>query len=183
MTIPISLMADDGSQNAPISLLAGLGSESAPLVLTMAERGPIGPQGEQGPPGPRGDAWPDGPMGPSGDGSFTLVASAPLGGHRLVATDGAGGIAYANCDDASNLPSLLGMTLHAAAAGESVAVRRTGEIVEGSWNWAPGLPVYLGLAGVPTQTLPPSAVFGLIVGIPSTPTTLFMAPREPILFV
>ena len=138
--------------------------------------------GVQGPSGPRGATGLTGPMGPAGDGSFTLVASTPIGGHRLVATDGAGGIAYASCDDASSLPSVLGMTLHAAASSESVAVQRTGEIVEGSWNWSPGLPVYLGLAGVPTQTLPPSAVFGLIVGIPSTSTTLFMAPREPILF-
>lgn len=74
------------------------------------------------------------------------------------------------------------MTLHAAGASEPVAIRRTGEVEEGSWAWTPGFPVYLGLNGVPTQTLPPEALFGLIVGIPTTPTTLFLAPREPILF-
>ena len=126
---------------------------------------------------------PAGPPGADGDGAaITLLASGALGGHRLVAADGAGGVTYASCDDAQALLALLGMTLHAAAGGEAIALRRVGEVEESSWTWTPGLPVYLGLAGVPTQTLPPTALFGLIVGIPTSPTTLFMAPREPVLF-
>ncbi len=125
---------------------------------------------------------PAGPPGADGDGVITLLASGALGGHRLVAADGAGGVTYASCDDAQALPAVLGMTLHAAVGGAAIAIRRIGEIVESTWAWTPGLPVYLGLAGVPTQSLPPGALFGLIVGIPTTPTTLFMAPREPISF-
>lgn len=125
---------------------------------------------------------PPGPPGLDGDGAITLTASGALGGHRLVATDGAGGVMYASCDDTQVLPAVLGMTLHAATTGEAIAIRRIGEVDESSWAWTPGPPVYLGLNGVPTQTLPPGAIFGLIVGIPTTPTTLFMAPREPILF-
>lgn len=123
---------------------------------------------------------PAGPPGADGDGVITLMASGALGGHRLVAADGAGGVTYASCDDPADLPAVLGMTLHAAASGAAIALRRVGEVEESSWTWTPGLPVYLGLAGVPTQALPPAALFGLIVGIPTTPTTLFLAPREPI---
>lgn len=125
---------------------------------------------------------PAGPPGADGDGVLTLLATGSLGGHRLVAADGAGGVTYASCDAAQDLPAVLGMTLHAAVGGEDIAIRRIGEVEESSWAWTPGQPVYLGLNGVPTQTLPPEAIFGLIVGIPTTPTTLFMAPREPILF-
>ncbi len=125
---------------------------------------------------------PAGPPGADGDGAITLLASGALGGHRLVAADGAGGVTYASCDDPTDLPAVLGMTLHAATDGAAIALRRVGEVEESSWSWTPGQPVYLGLAGVPTQTLPPTALFGLIVGIPTSPTTLFMAPREPVLF-
>ena len=120
---------------------------------------------------------PAGPPGADGDGVLTL-----LGGHRLVAADGAGGVTYARCDAARDLRAVRGIPLHAAEGGEDIAIRRIGEVEESSWAWTPGQPVYLGLNGVPTQTLPPGAIFGLIVGIPTTPTTLFMAPREPILF-
>jgi hypothetical protein len=129
--------------------------------------------GRRGPQGPRGF------MGPAGDGSFTLLADRPLGGHRLIFADGAGGLDYADCT-ATDALQVLGMTLHAVAAGDEVGVRRTGAITESSWRWIPGLPVYLGRAGVPTQSLPAEAVISLVVGIPLTPTTLFMAPREPI---
>lgn len=133
-------------------------------VTTVGRRGPMGATGA---------------IGPAGDGTFTLVADRPLGGHRLVSTDGAGGLAYADCTAADAL-TIIGMTMHAATTGDDINLRRVGEIVESSWTWAPGLPVYLGIDGVPTQTLPPEAAFSLVVGIPTAPTKLFMAPREPI---
>lgn len=136
-------------------------------VTTIGRRGPQGLRGL---------------MGPAGDGTFTLLADRPLGGHRLIVAAGAGGLDYADCH-AMDALHLLGMTLHAVAAGDEVAVRRFGEITESSWSWTPGLPVYLGRAGVPTQMLPAEAVISLVVGIPTGPTTLFMAPREPIRLV
>lgn len=151
---------------------------SQTITITSAQPRPpiVVATSRQGPPGPPG------PPGEAGDGTFSVTADVPLGGHRLVATDGMGGIDYAGCDVQGDLPAVLGMTTHAAEAGEVVALRRVGEIEESSWTWTPGQPVYLGLDGVPTQSLPPEAVFGLIVGIPTSPTKLFMAPREPVSF-
>lgn len=128
--------------------------------------------GRRGPQGPRGF------MGPAGDGSFTLLADRPLGGHRLVAADG-GCIVYADCTTATAL-TLIGMTAHAAVAGDEIAIRRFGLVAEASWAWDPSRPVYLGFDGVPTQSLPPGALFSVVIGIPTTPTHLFLAPREPI---
>lgn len=97
MTIPISLMADDGSQNAPISLLAGLGSESAPLVLTMAERGPTG---EPGPPGPAGDA---GPAGGALIGGYPAVlAGLSPGDHLEFNADAWGNVPRVTITDGGN---------------------------------------------------------------------------------
>ena len=177
---------------APVTLIefrgqtrVALAPARAAIVTSVGRRGPQGPPGPAGAAGADGATGPQGPVGPAcadGDGTFNFIAASPLGGHRLVATDGAGGLAYARCDDTADFPAVLGMTLNAAAAGDPVSVRRVGGIEEVSWAWTPGFPVYLGLNGVPTQTLPPEAVFGLIVGIPSSPTALFMALREPIMF-
>lgn len=121
-----------------------------------------------------------GPAGPSGTTSVTFWADQPLGGHRLVAADGAGGLRYADCARYEDMLSLLGMTLHAAAAGDVIAVQRYGIIEESTWSWTPDLPVYLGHDGVPTQTLPSDALFSQLVGFPTTPTRLFIGPRDPI---
>lgn len=142
--------------------------ESTPITVAMAARGPAGPTGPQGPPGTIG---------------IELVADIPLGGHRLIATDGNDGVRYADCTQTEDAHALIGMTLTAVIAGDTVSVQRYGVIEESSWNWTPGLPVYLGHAGVPTQTLPGDAVFAQVVGFPTTPTRLFLAPREPVFLV
>jgi len=153
--------------------------------------GPTGPQGPTGPEGPTGAEGPTGPEGPiglqgppgtSGAINQTYLATQATGGHRLVRTDGLGNIVYANCDDQPSIQNVLGMTQNAANIGDVLSVVRLGEVEESSWNWTPELPVYLGLDGVPTQTLPGEATFGLIVGFPLTPTKLFICVREPIVF-
>jgi len=149
-------------ESAPLTVSI---DQPARVTVTMADRGPTGPQG---PPGTIG---------------IELVADIPLGGHRLIATDGNDGVRYADCTQPEDAHALIGMTLTAAIAGDTVSVQRYGVIEEPSWNWTPGLPVYLGHAGVPTQTLPGDAVFAQVVGFPTTPTRLFLAPREPVFLV
>lgn len=149
-------------ESAPLTVSM---DQPAQVTVTMAARGPTGPQG---PPGTIG---------------IELVADIPLGGHRLIATDGNDGVRYADCTQPEDAHALIGMTLTAAIAGDTVSVQRYGVIEEPSWNWTPGLPVYLGHAGVPTQTLPGDAVFAQVVGFPTTPTRLFLAPREPVFLV
>ena len=150
-----------------VALTASI-EQSAPVTVAMAARGPAGPTGPQGPPGTIG---------------IELVADIPLGGHRLIATDGNDGVRYADCTQPEDAHALSGMTLTAAIAGDTVSVQRYGVIEEPSWAWTPGLPVYLGHAGVPTQSLPGDAVISQVVGIPTTPTSLFVAPREPVAIV
>lgn len=155
--VPVTLLTAPGRPLVRLTVAA-----PAVVVTTIGRRGPPGP------------------AGPAGEGLFTLLADRPLGGQRLVATDGQGGLDYARADAPGDAPLVVGMTQHAVTAGELVTLRRLGVVEDAAWAWQPGLPVYLGLAGVPTQTLPPTAAFALVIGFALTPTTLFIAPREPV---
>lgn len=130
---------------------------------------------EQGPPGPRG------PIGPSGGNAVTATAAVNLGGHRIVLLNSDGEADYARADELTHASIVLGMTSHAAAEGTSVDVVRIGELEEVSWDWTLNQPVYLGLDGVPVQSLPYNATFSLVIGFPITPTRLFLSIREPII--
>ncbi len=131
--------------------------------------------GTQGPPGPRG------PIGPSGGNAVTAVAAVALGGHRIVLLNADGEADYARADEITHASIVLGMTSHAAAEGADVDVIRIGELEEVSWSWTLNQPVYLGLDGVPVQSLPFNATFSLVIGFPITPTRLFLSIREPII--
>lgn len=131
--------------------------------------------GTQGPPGPRG------PIGPSGGNAVTAVAAVAVGGHRIVLLNADGEADYARADEITHASIVLGMTSHAAVEGADVDVLRIGELEEVSWSWTLNQPVYLGLDGLPVQSLPYNAVFSLVIGFPITPTRLFISIREPII--
>jgi hypothetical protein len=72
----------------------------------------------------------------------------------------------------------------AALAGQLVQVLACGEIVEPSWAWLIGQPVFLSVNGGLTQTPPvaPAAAFIVQLAGPSqTPTAMFYSPRSPII--
>ena len=71
----------------------------------------------------------------------SVVAQAALGGHRAVTV---------GCR-ASDADKFAGIS-HAGAIGEPVDVVVRGLMEEGSWNWTPAAPVFIGAAGVLTQT-------------------------------
>ncbi len=131
--------------------------------------------GGQGPAGPRG------PIGPSGGNAVSAVAAVALGGHRIVLLNADGEAVYARVDEITHAPIVLGMTSHAAVEGANVDVIRIGELEEVSWSWTLNQPVYLGLDGLPVQSLPFNATFSLVIGFPITPTRLFISIREPII--
>lgn len=143
--------------------------ESAPQEVIVTES-------EQGPPGPRG------PIGPSGGSALSVTAGQDIGGHRLVLLNAQGDAIYADARQLSHAEVVVGLTVFAAVQGQSIDIVRAGIVEEPSWSWVADQPVYLGLDGVPTQTLPPGALFGLVVGFPIAPTRLFMSIKPPIVF-
>lgn len=107
-----------------------------------------------------------GPPGRDGTGaSDVLIRKAvnqPLGGNRIVRAV-IGGVDYASSDDISGADAILGLTQTSAILNADVAVQIGGEMVESSWNWTVGDPVYCGLNGLPTQT-PPTSGFVCRIG-------------------
>lgn len=130
----------------------------------------------QGPPGPPGL------IGPSGGSALSVTAGQDIGGHRLVLLNAQGDAIYADARQLSHAEVVVGLTVFAAVQGHSIDIVRVGIVEEPSWSWVADQPVYLGLDGVPTQTLPPGALFGLVVGFPIAPTRLFMSIKPPIVF-
>lgn len=124
---------------------------------------------------------PPGPPGPPGSTITGFLASGAIGAQRLVVADGAGKVVYADCTELAHANAVVGMTEQAASANEPINILRNTWLTEPTWSWTPYQPVYLGLDGIPTQTLPAEAVFSMVVGFPVSATQLFIALREPVI--
>ena len=134
-------------------------------VVTVGEQGARGIQG-----------WP----GPAGASVELFIAGEALGGHRAVKTDVLGQAVYASNDDVGS-QSVLGITIAAVDFGGTAQVQRQGRIEEPSWTWVPGVPVFVGTGGSLTQVYPTGASVAVILGFALTATSMYLAPREPIL--
>jgi hypothetical protein len=148
------------------------GYESTTLTTTERETTVVG-VGIQGPAGP-----------PGSDGSSTLIrySTVPIGGSRAVILDDSGNVQYAECTTRSHALKLLGVTRGAASAGAPIEVIREGEVLDSSWSWTLNEPIYLTINGVLSQTLPGgSPEFYMIVGFPTSTTSIFVDLQPPIL--
>lgn len=124
--------------------------------------------------GPRGE------RGADGGGTFQLEAATAIGGHRAIVTDADGLAVYADNQTAAHQYGALGVTTGAASAGDSLSIVALGAITEASWSWTPQQPVFVGAAGVLTQTPPAAPAWLRVVGVAISPTTLFVRPDPPI---
>jgi hypothetical protein len=106
--------------------------------------------GAQGPPGP---------PGVSGGGMVQLVTSTALSGHRLVVPRDDGKAEYADCATAAHISRPVWLTTGAWDSGVTATLVAQGIVTEPTWSWTPGQPIWLGLNGVLTQTIPGGALF------------------------
>jgi hypothetical protein len=109
----------------------------------------------------------------------TLFTSQLLGGGRVVAVDETGELVYADCNNSSGALRVVGISVHSAAPGEEILLRRSGLLTDSAWDWNLALPIYLGASGVLVQTLPPGASVTHIVAIPIAATTLLVTLYPP----
>lgn len=123
--------------------------EAAPLITGRwyGELGQTNAIARQNPSAVVGVIGPRGAQGPSGN-QVTVTAQEALGGHRAVTADG-----YHATP--SLLDKLAGISTGAASLGDTANLQRSGLMTEPSWTWTPDAPVFVGAAGVLTQT-PPS---------------------------
>ena len=101
----------------------------------------------------------------------SLVASQNISGHTAVALDAVGGAIPADASTAQH-SAVLGIATGAALAGGDVTILSHGAFEHLGWTFTPGLPVFLGLAGALTQTVPPTALFSKVLGMAVTPTRI-----------
>lgn len=131
---------------------------------------------DEGPAGPTGGP---GPQGPAGDGStFNKTADINLSGHRAVRAVSADRVSYVSSDDVAQMGMAIAITTGSALADATVNLRAYGEIAEPSWAWVAG-PVFLGVNGVLTQTVP-STGYVQRIGIALSSTKMQVAIAPPI---
>lgn len=112
----------------------------------------------------------------------TYIAAENLSPRRIVVLTAPGAVAYASNTVAPHADMIFGMTKGSAIMGDQVQISRKGEeISEPSWAWIPGQILFLGTNGVLIQSEPVSpALFSLIVGFATSPTTILLDVREPV---
>lgn len=139
--------------------------EEAPEVVETA--------GGVGPPGPIG------PQGPAGSAEFVIrAAGESLGGQRVVIIGDTEEVFYADPTVEDHAYRVRGLTRGAVTQGNNVEIQTQGELVEPSWSWTPGLPVFLNPNGLLSHT-PPEVGFILLVGSALSPTKLFIKIELP----
>ena len=106
-------------------------------------------------------------------------ASVSLSALRAVILTDAGELAYASSDNQSHAFRFAGVLPNGYSQGDMAIAYRMGEIADAVWNWTRGSPVFLGVNGFLTQTAPTTG-FLLVVGTPTSTTSLMIQPSDPI---
>lgn len=149
---------------------------AAPLALevTMAPVGvSVASVGLQGPIGPTGATGAKGEPGTSAD-ALEVPAGEDVGGHRPISV--IGGAAYhTDPDDADSAAACVGISLNAAALGDTVRIVVAGYMTEPSWGWMDG-PIWVGAGGLLTQS-PPAVAAVIQIGVATGPQSLVVTPR------
>lgn len=132
-----------------------------------------GPPGTPGTPGSGGGACC----------TVEAVTGMVIGGHRLVVPNNVGEIVYADSENLAHLNRPIWLSTGAWGSGVVATVTSAGTVTEGSWNWTPGLPIWLGVNGQLTQTTPLGSQFIQRVATVITPTTIEYRPHQPITLI
>lgn len=111
---------------------------------------------------------------PGEDPIVTLLASGSINAHRVVTILASDRVAYCDAGTPTDRILAIGITLTAAADGEPVQVQKFDRIVEPSWDWTPGLPIYCGLEGALTQVYDAAWAFVAIVGVAIDRTSMWV---------
>lgn len=108
------------------------------------------------------------------------LTATTLSGHSCVTTDDIGALVYADCSDTSQVSRPFWMTTGAWSSGVLAQVLIEGVVTEPSWNWIVGNPIWLGLNGQLTQSIPPEAVFIRQLAEVIEPNTIAFRANQPI---
>lgn len=121
----------------------------------------------------------DGPV------EVTYTTAEALGGNRIVYIDTDNFVHYASNDDLGITNVTLGVTKHAAAAGQPIVVQISGEMVNPGWAFNKKVPLFLGKNGMFTEAVPsyPSSLVSLIAAFTVDADRIIIRFREPIVLI
>ena len=97
--------------------------------------------------------------------STTYEAAEDIGGHSAITLNTAGKAIKATNTNSKHSAAILGVTSAAVTTGSQVAATDIGLVTNPGWGLTIDMPVYLGLNGVLTQTIPVSPSFIKQLGI------------------
>ena len=107
------------------------------------------------------------------------IAGETLGSKKLVCKRSDEKVYYPDNTDLTTKDIVIGLTTtSAAAADDTLNVLREGEIEDAIWSWTPGKSLFVGSAGLLTQTKPLSGYL-LNVGSAITATKININIRTP----
>lgn len=112
---------------------------------------------------------------PGIDAGLRLPASTNISGHRAVMATPLG----AEHADPANAGAVIGISKHAAVAGDLVGIAAQGALTEPTWAWTPGAPVFFVADGLLTQTVP-TTVAVMPIGTALTPTSILINPLHAV---
>lgn len=104
------------------------------------------------------------------------IAGHDISGHMALRLDSDGEFIYCDSSNVAHANTLIGVSTGAATTGASCQAQRFGLLTEPTWTWTPGNSVFVGTAGVLTQTAPTSG-FVCEVGYAVSATILYIDPK------
>jgi hypothetical protein len=130
--------------------------------------------------GPAGPAGTDGAQGNPGASEY-YIAAQNVGGHAVVTLDANGEVILADASTPGH-QFAIGLTKNAAITGDTVVTQVTGRVEHLGWTFAPDAPVFLGLNGALTQTVPGGAIFCKPLGVAISATRVNLSFQPAIFF-
>lgn len=112
----------------------------------------------------------------TGNKILTLTTESDLSGHRAIAITDLG---FANYLSLDLWDRCIGISTHSALNGSTIKIQSTGEIVEPTWNWVVGQPIFAHEDGIISQT--PSESFIVVIGKAISQTKILLNLETPII--
>lgn len=138
-------------------------------IIEVGEQILIETAGQQGPPGPPGTGI-----------ALVYTAATAISGHTVITLDAEGNALPADPTNLAHANTITGISIGAATAGGQVTAITSGSLAHSGWAFTPGLPVFVGLGGVVTQS-PPAAVWQKAIGV-ARGATVIVVELQPAIF-
>ena len=111
---------------------------------------------------------------------ISLPTNSVISGFKVIRVDSSGFAKYASNDDITHNDKVIGVSTQSITDNTPVLVRTEGFMDDAGWTFTPGDPIYVGLNGSITQTVPSSG-FILNLGQALTATRILINIKTSII--